>query len=157
MKAQTPCFDGERGSRKIKRRKEYEERSDDGMWSGKLQRWKIASTTTVDCSGKNALSPQWKMPDRNRQWSPRKQCSREITTKTKRTPHHPYLRMYCHVSAARIAGEPPAFRGKPRFCKKDTAKRRRDKEQLFAWWNLQIWEKTETMGNAGTGKQLSAF
>ena len=31
-------FDGERGSRKIKRRKEGEERSDDGMWSGKLQR-----------------------------------------------------------------------------------------------------------------------
>jgi hypothetical protein len=43
----------------------------------------------------------------------RKQFTREITTKTKRTPHHPYLRMYCHVLEARIAGEPPAFRGKP--------------------------------------------
>ena len=57
----------------------------------------------------------------------RKQCSREITTKTKRTPHHPYLRMYCHVLAARIAGEPPAFRGKPRFCEKNTVKRRKEK------------------------------
>jgi hypothetical protein len=41
------------------------------------------------------------------------------------------LRRYCHVLTVRIAGEPPAFRGKPRFCKKDTAKRRRDKERLF--------------------------
>jgi hypothetical protein len=50
----------------------------------------------------------------------------EITTKTKRTPH-PYLRRYCHVLAARIAGEPPAFRGKPRFCEKDTVKRRKER------------------------------
>ena len=57
----------------------------------------------------------------------RKQCSREITTKTKQTPHHPYLRRYCHVLAARIAGEPPAFRGKPRFCEKNTVKRRKEK------------------------------
>jgi hypothetical protein len=42
------------------------------------------------------------------------------------------LRRYCHVLAVRIAGEPPAFRGKPRFCTKDTAKRRRDKERLFS-------------------------
>ncbi len=42
------------------------------------------------------------------------------------------MRRYCLVLTARIAGEPPAFRGKPRFCKKDTVKRRRDKERLFA-------------------------
>jgi succinylglutamate desuccinylase len=30
--------------------------------------------------------------------------------------------------AARIAGEPPAFRAKPRFCEKDTVKRRKDKK-----------------------------
>jgi hypothetical protein len=34
---------------------------------------------------------------------------------------------YCHVLAARIAGEPPAFRGKPRFCEKNTVKRRKEK------------------------------
>jgi hypothetical protein len=34
--------------------------------------------------------------------------------------------MYCHVLAARIAGEPPAFRGKPRFCEKNTVKRRKE-------------------------------
>ncbi len=38
MKVRTPCFDGERGSRKIKRRKEYEESNDDGMWLGKKNR-----------------------------------------------------------------------------------------------------------------------
>jgi hypothetical protein len=35
--------------------------------------------------------------------------------------------MYCHVLAARIAGEPPAFRGKPRFCEKDSVRRRKEK------------------------------
>jgi hypothetical protein len=55
------------------------------------------------------------------------QNSGDITTKTKRTPH-PYLRRYCHVLAARIAGEPPAFSGKPLFCEKDTVKRRKDKK-----------------------------
>ena len=34
--------------------------------------------------------------------------------------------MYCHVLAVRIAGEPPACRGKPRFCKKNTVKRRKE-------------------------------
>jgi hypothetical protein len=52
--------------------------------------------------------------------------------KNKTNPNTRILRRYCHVLTARIAGEPPAFRGKPRFCKKDTAKRRRDKERLFA-------------------------
>jgi hypothetical protein len=59
-----------------------------------------------------------------------------ITTKTKQTPHHPYLRMYCHFLAARIAGEPPAFRGKPRFCDKNTVKRRKennDGEKTGQW------------------------
>jgi hypothetical protein len=37
------------------------------------------------------------------------------------------LRRYCHVLAVRNAGEPPAFRGKPRFCEKDTVKRRKEK------------------------------
>jgi hypothetical protein len=43
--------------------------------------------------------------------------------------HHPYLRKYCHVLAARIAGEPPAFRGKPRFCEKNTVERRKERER----------------------------
>jgi len=34
--------------------------------------------------------------------------------------------MYCHVLAARIAGEPPACRGKPRFCEENTVKRRKE-------------------------------
>jgi hypothetical protein len=68
----------------------------------------------------------------------RKQCSRElvITTKTKQTQHHPYSRMYCHVLAVRIAGEPPAFRGKSRFCEKNTVKRRKennDGEKTGQW------------------------
>jgi len=54
---------------------------------------------------------------------------KKITTK-QYTPH-PYLKKYCHVLATRIAGEPPAFRGKPRFCKKDTVKRRKEIERLF--------------------------
>jgi hypothetical protein len=53
----------------------------------------------------------------------------EITAKTKRTPHHPYLRMCCHVLATRIVGEPPAFRGKPCFCEKNTVKRRKEKKR----------------------------
>jgi hypothetical protein len=72
-------------------------------------------------------------------------------------PNTRILRRYCHVLAARIAGEPPAFRGKPRFCKKDTAKRRRDKERLFAMMKFANLRETETMVNAGTGKRLSAF
>ncbi len=36
------------------------------------------------------------------------------------------MRKYCHVLATRIVGEPPAFRGKPRFCEKDTVKRRKE-------------------------------
>jgi hypothetical protein len=63
-----------------------------------------------------------------------------ITTKTKQTPH-PYLRKYCHVLAARIAGEPPAFRGKPRFCEKNTVKRRKEKND---------GEKTETTVSPGS-------
>ncbi len=54
----------------------------------------------------------------------RKQHIGERTTKTKRAPHE-YFRMYWHVLAARIAGEPPTFRGKPRFCEKNTVKRRK--------------------------------
>ena len=34
--------------------------------------------------------------------------------------------MYCHVLASRITGEPPACRGKPRFCEKNTVKRRKE-------------------------------
>jgi hypothetical protein len=44
--------------------------------------------------------------------------------------------MYCHFLAARIAGEPPAFRGKPRFCDKNTVKRRKennDGEKTGQW------------------------
>jgi hypothetical protein len=44
----------------------------------------------------------------------------------KRTPH-PYWRKYCHVLTVRITGEPPVFRGKPRFCEKDTVRRRKEK------------------------------
>ena len=81
----------------------------------------------------------------------RKQCSREITIKTKRTPHHPYLRMYCHVLAARIVGEPPVFRGKPRFCKKDTVKRRKEKERLFAMMRFANLRE-----NRDSGKRLGS-
>jgi hypothetical protein len=55
-----------------------------------------------------------------------RQNNGEVTTKTKRTPH-PYLRRHCHVLAARIAGQPPTFRGKPRFSEKDTVKRRKER------------------------------
>jgi hypothetical protein len=46
--------------------------------------------------------------------------------------------MYCHVLAVRIAGEPPVFRlrGKPRFCEKNTVKRRKennDGEKTGQW------------------------
>jgi hypothetical protein len=33
-------------------------------------------------------------------------------------PNTRILRRYCHVLAARIAGEPPAFRGKPASVRK---------------------------------------
>jgi hypothetical protein len=55
-----------------------------------------------------------------------RQNSGEVTTKKKRTPH-PYWRRYWHVLTVRISGEPPVFRGKPRFCEKDTVKRRKEK------------------------------
>jgi hypothetical protein len=42
-------------------------------------------------------------------------------------PHTRILRRYYHVLTVRIAGEPPAFRGKPRFCERDTVKRRKEK------------------------------
>jgi hypothetical protein len=74
-------------------------------------------------------------------------------------PNTRILRRYFHVLTVRIAGEPPAFRGKPRFCKKDAAKRRRDKERLFAMMkfaNANLRE-TETTVNTGTGKRLSVF
>jgi hypothetical protein len=50
------------------------------------------------------------------------------------------LRKYCHVLAVRIVGEPPAFRGKPRFCEKYTVKRRKEKND---------GEKTETTVSPG--------
>jgi hypothetical protein len=74
----------------------------------------------------------------------KEQCSREITTKTKRDPH-PYLRRYCHFLTVRIAGEPPAFRGKPRFCKKDTVKRRKDKERVLAMMRFANLRENRTM------------
>ena len=56
-------------------------------------------------------------------------CSKEITTDNKNEPHTRILRRYYHVLAAKIAGEPPAFRGNPRFCEKDTVKRRNEDER----------------------------
>jgi hypothetical protein len=70
----------------------------------------------LDCSGKNTSANNGTYSTRNAQ-----ENAEKITTKSKTNPPHPYLRRYCHVLAARIAGEPPAFRGKPLICKKDTA------------------------------------
>jgi len=41
-------------------------------------------------------------------------CRQEITTDNKNEPHTRILRRYCHVLTAKLAGEPPDFRGKPR-------------------------------------------
>jgi hypothetical protein len=50
----------------------------------------------------------------------KEQCRRN-NNKNKTKPR-PYLRRYCHVLAARITGEPPAFREKSLLCEKDTVK-----------------------------------
>ena len=89
-----------RGSARIKRRREREERGDEGMWSCKIAAVKMTSTTTGNCSGKNTSAN----------------------------------------NENRIAGEPPAFRGKPRFCEKNTVKRRKEKND---------GEKTETTVSPG--------
>jgi hypothetical protein len=82
----------------------------------------MTNTTTVDCIGKNTSVNNGTYPTRKSPIIAKGNAGREITTKTKRTPHHPYWRMYYHVLTARITGEPPVFRGKPRFCEKNTVK-----------------------------------
>jgi hypothetical protein len=68
---------------------------------------------------------------------------RRNNNKNKTNPNTRILRRYCHVFTSKIAGEPPAFRGKPHFCKKDTAKRRRDKERLFAMMKFANLRETD--------------
>ena len=41
---------------------------------------------------------------------------------------------------ARIPGEPPAFRGKPRFCEKNTVKRRKEKNDERKQGNGKLWD-----------------
>jgi hypothetical protein len=73
-----------------------------------------------------------------------------MTTKTKRNPH-PYLRRYCHVLTSRIVGEPPVFRGKTLFCKKDTVKRRKEKERVLAMMRFANLRE-----NRDSGKRLGS-
>jgi hypothetical protein len=60
--------------------KEHEERSDEGMWSGKFK-VRMTSTTTVDCSGKNTRANNLTYPSRKAQ----EKC-REDNNETQRTP-----------------------------------------------------------------------
>jgi hypothetical protein len=88
---------------------------------------KIAITDHNDSSGKNTSANNGTYPTRNAQ-----ENAEKITTKSKNEPSTLILRRYCDVLTDRIARELPAFRGKPRFCKKDTVNRRKEIERLFA-------------------------
>jgi hypothetical protein len=51
----------------------------------------------------------------------------------------------------RIEGEPPDFRAKPRFCKKDTVKRRKEKERV-----LVMMRFANLRENRDSGKRLGS-
>jgi len=82
-------------------------------------------------------------------------CSKEITTDNKNEPHTRFLRRYWHVLTDRIVGEPPAFRGKPRFCEKDTVKRRNENERwkktADEWWTLEVKNSSSTQASSRHG------
>ncbi len=71
--------------------------------------------------------------------------------KKQKEPHTRILRRYYHVLTVRISGEPPAFRGKPRFCEKDTVKRRKEKERLFTMMRFANLRE-----NRDNGKRLGS-
>jgi hypothetical protein len=87
--------------------------------------------------------------------SPKEYAAKEITTDNKNEPHTRFLRRYWHVLTDRIVGEPPAFRGKPRFCEKDTVKRRNENERwkktADEWWTLEVKNSSSTQASSRHG------
>jgi hypothetical protein len=63
--------------------------------------------------------------------------------------------MSYHVLTVRIAGEPPAFRGKARFCKKDTVKRRKEKERVLVMMRFANLRQNTAMVNGWGQEYLS--
>jgi hypothetical protein len=73
---------------------------------------KIASTTTVDCSGKNALAPQWKMPDRKSPVIAKETMQQRNNNKNKTNPTPPVFEDVLPRLGSQNCGRTTCLQGK---------------------------------------------
>ncbi len=134
----TPCFvmqrkgrrecDAERGSVRMKRRKEREERDDEGMWSGKLQRWKWRAPQREIVVTKTLAPRTEHTRPENRQWLQRNTVTmqRRNNNKNQNEPHT-HIWGSTATSCSQNCGRTTCLQGKSTLLWENTVKRRKEK------------------------------